>query len=244
MIFSIACLSCNFRLMTVMLCSSAFDDHSSLSPENIQKFLSSAPGGLAIIAVTWHRFQGRTIAARWGPDAWMEDRTCKTPMNFFSQTIWILNLVVLLIIMLLIKLENHLILFFFFPVRSTIYYLLIHKELQPQAHSDSRFGTRGLRSWKIDNTGTFLEMIIIPTHVYKLVEQVLFLWIKLILMQEIKTHFLVINTSMIRKRGLKLTILQTYPSFPQSYRSPPRWATCRYLPLLFVIHMLLFPFAP
>lgn len=157
-----------------MLCSSAFDDHSSLSPENIQKFLSLAPGGLAIIAVTWHRFQGSTIAARWGSDAWMEDRTCKTPMNFFSQTIWILNLVVLLIIMLLIKLENHLILFLFFPVRSTIY-LLIHNELQPQAHGDSRFGTRGLGSGKIDNTGTFLEMIVIPSHVYKLVEQVLFL---------------------------------------------------------------------
>lgn len=35
------------------------------------------------------------------------------------------------------------------------------------------FGTRGLRSWKIDNTGIFLETIIIPTHVYKLDEQVL-----------------------------------------------------------------------
>lgn len=64
MIFSIACLSCNFRLMTVMLCSSAFDDHSSLSPENIHKFLSLDPGGFAIIAVTWPRFQRSTAAAR------------------------------------------------------------------------------------------------------------------------------------------------------------------------------------
>ena len=60
MIFSIACLSCNFRLMTVLLCSTAFDDQSFLSPENTQKFLSWDPGGLAIIGVTWCRFPSST----------------------------------------------------------------------------------------------------------------------------------------------------------------------------------------
>lgn len=37
-----------------------------LSPENIQKFLSLCPGGLAIIGVTWPRFTSRSIAARYG----------------------------------------------------------------------------------------------------------------------------------------------------------------------------------
>lgn len=141
-------------------------------------------------------------------------------MNFSSQTIWILNLVVSLIIVLLIKLENHLILFHFFLLEAqsiTFSYIKNYGHRHTAIHI---FGTRGLRSWKIDNTGIFLEKIIIPTHVYKLVEQVLFLCIKLILMQEIKMHFL-INSSIISKRELKLMILQTYPSLPQFYRSPP-----------------------
>lgn len=67
MIFSVACLSCNFGLMTVLLSAGAFDDHSFfLSPENIQKFLSLCPGGLAIIGVTWPRFTSPSIAARYG----------------------------------------------------------------------------------------------------------------------------------------------------------------------------------
>lgn len=37
-----------------------------LSPENIQKFLSLCPGGLAIIGVTWPRFTSPSIAARYG----------------------------------------------------------------------------------------------------------------------------------------------------------------------------------
>lgn len=41
--------------MTALLRSAAFDDHSFLSPENTQKFLSQNPGGLAIIGITWRR---------------------------------------------------------------------------------------------------------------------------------------------------------------------------------------------
>lgn len=77
--------------------------------------------------------------------------------------------------MLLIKLKNHLILFHVFLSEAqsiTFSYIKNYSHRHTAIHI---FGTRGLRSWKIDNTSTFLEMIIIPTHVYKLVEQVFFL---------------------------------------------------------------------
>ena len=160
-------------------------------------------------------------------------------MNFSSQTIWMLNLVVPLIIVLLIKLENHLILFHFFLLEAqsiTFSYITNYGHGHTAIHI---FGTRGLRSWKIDNTGIFLDKIIIPTHVYKLVEQVLFLCIKLVLMQEIKMHFL-INSSIIIKRELKLMILQTYPSLPQFYRSPPHDHSAYIWPLFWLFKCLFF----
>lgn len=139
--------------------------------------------GVAIIAVTWPRLQGSSRAAQPG-----EESTHNTG-NFPSHTIWVLNLVVPFIIMLLIKRENNLILFPFLLLEAQS---ITFSYIKHQGHRHSAvhgLGTGGPRSWKIGNTSTFLEMITIPTHVYKLVEWVLFPRIKWILMQEIKMHF-------------------------------------------------------
>lgn len=80
-----------------------------------------------------------------------------------------------LIIMLLIKLENLLILFRFFLLEAQSFTFSYIKNYAHRPTAIHIFGMRGFRSWKTDNTGIFLETIIIPTRVHKLVEQVLFL---------------------------------------------------------------------
>lgn len=53
--------------MTALLCCSAFDDHSFLSPENTQKFLSRDPEGPAITGMTGLRFPAPALAPSEGP---------------------------------------------------------------------------------------------------------------------------------------------------------------------------------